>query len=495
MKTRTTTLTSVVLLVACGTGIAAEGKLAEKFEGKLKPFLGEPQLEMQQLFKGNRFPNVVAAVDGTVLAFWNGVKVRRSEDGGKTWGDDILVGKGHMGGGVTVNETNGDIFAFVGKKHPPTNVTVYRSQDHGKTWAAFDAEIKEDARGNQPQMHMAEHGITLRHGEHEGRLLRPSRVYNAPADNSAIYSDDGGKTWVASGPFPIMGTGEGAVAELSNGHIYYSSRNHRFEKEADFTHKRPFAWSTDGGATWEDAGYDDELPDGPRYRGNRRGFNFNGHFGMMCGLTRLPVEGRDILLYSNADTPDHNRVRMTVWASFDGAKTWPVKRLVFDGPAAYSSLAAGRPGTPSEGWIYLQFEGGPSGSHSDGQLARFNLSWLLEGGKTGDGQLPKWVREDDDRSLSAFSRNGEVKVRSFRVHELKSAWDLGWGRMAKMNPALACGPLPGLFHVFAGRRPARSPSRVQHPGGRCCREARIGPRGHRSPSGQRNGCAVGMSPA
>ncbi len=56
--------------------------------------------------------------------------------------------------------------------------------------------------------------------------------------------------------------------------------------------------------------------------------------------------------------------------------------------AAYSSLAAGRSGTPSEGWIYLQFEGGPSGPHSDCQIARFNLSWVLGGEKTGDGEVP-----------------------------------------------------------------------------------------------------------
>ena len=32
-----------------------------------------------------------------------------------------------------------------------------------------------------------------------------------------------------------------------------------------------------------------------------------------------------------------------------------------EGPFAYSSLSAGRPGTPSQGWIYLLFEGGPKG--------------------------------------------------------------------------------------------------------------------------------------
>ncbi len=46
-------------------------------------------------------------------------------------------------------------------------------------------------------------------------------------------------------------------------------------------------------------------------------------------------------------------------------------------------LAAGRPGTPSEGWIYLGFSGVP-----DKNLARFNLSWILEGEKHIAGVPP-----------------------------------------------------------------------------------------------------------
>ena len=74
--------------------------------------------------------------------------------------------------------------------------------------------------------------------------------------------------------------------------------------------------------------------------------------------------------------------------TFDGGGTWPIKRLVFDGPSGYSSMTAGRPGTPSEGWVFLNFEGGPGGGS---QVARFNLAWLLEGSMTGDGSLPAWL--------------------------------------------------------------------------------------------------------
>ncbi len=369
-NTRVITFAALVLLAAHAAAIAAEGALDS--------FLGEPELDIQQVYKGGRFPNVVVAMDGTVLAFWNGVKVRRSEDGGQTWGDEIPVGKGHMGGGMTVNETNGDIFAFVGERHPPTTETVYRSADQGKTWAVAQVVIKPDSRGNKPEMHMNEHGITLRHGKHKGRLLRPARYYGKKNSReewpshytTAIYSDDDGTTWNTSEPFPAFGTGEATVAELSDGRIYYNSRRH-WAPEGTSPLRRWIAWSTNGGVSWKDLSICEVLPDGPQ----------NTNYGCMGGLARLPVKDRDILLYSNCDSPGGRKLG-TVWASFDGGKTWPLKRLVHEGSFAYSSLTAGRPGTKSEGLIYLLFESGGA------KMARFNLSWVLKGEKTGDGVVP-----------------------------------------------------------------------------------------------------------
>jgi sialidase-1 len=350
-------------------------------EGELGPFLGDARFEMQTLFATNRFPNVVVAMDGSVLAFWNGVKLRRSEDGGRTWGEDIQVGPGFMGGGVTVDENSGDVLAFVEAAHPPATIFIYRSSDHGRTWRKQETSIRPDARGNVPSMHMNEHGITLRQGRHAGRLIRPTRSYAGGNDKArwpehytnAMFSDDGGRTWQTSDPFPAFGTGEATLAELSDGRIYYNSRRH-WAPAGEDPRRRWTAWSGDGGQAWTNLAICRVLPDGDQDR----------DYGLMGGLVRLPVRGRDILIYSNIESPS-GRHHGHVWASLDGGKTWPVKRLVHDGAFAYSSLDAGRPGTAGEGWIFLLFEGGPQGG---GTLARFNLSWVLEGEKTGDGVLP-----------------------------------------------------------------------------------------------------------
>ena len=57
----------------------------------------------------------------------------------------------------------------------------------------------------------------------------------------------------------------------------------------------------------------------------------------------------------------------------------PGGRHVSEGPGAYSCLGVGRSGTPSQGRVYLIFEGGPKGEHGAVQVVSFNLAWLLDG--------------------------------------------------------------------------------------------------------------------
>ena len=387
----------LILTTLCGWGLTGGG-LAEDgatatglpAEGKIEAHLGKPTMELAQVFQRERFPNIVVALDGTVVATFgtSSVKARLSSDAGKTWGEEIMISKpGFQCGGLTVDEGTGSIFAFVEERHNPAPIHVFKSLDHGKSWKKAEVVIKPDSKGNLPSMHMNDHGITLRHGKHAGRIIRPSRWYagaNAHEKwpehyTNAVYSDDGGKTWETSEPFPANGTGEASVAELSDGTVYYNSRRHWAQEGAD-PRRRWTSISPDGGKTWKDLTFCKILPDGPQ----------NTNYGCMAGLTRLNVKGRDVLLYSNCDSPGGRRLG-TVWASFDGGKTWPLKRLVFKGAFAYSAMTSGRPGTGTEGLVLLHFEGGPKGGST---VSRFNLSWVLGGEKTGDGSVPDWAHAD-----------------------------------------------------------------------------------------------------
>ena len=386
----------VVGLVGVAVWVAEAGRgdepLGFAVSATLEEFLGEPVfVPMQQLWtQRGGWGGVLTAPDGTVLAFRSpgGGEVRRSHDGGTTWDEPMAIdasgdaGKAN-GGNAMVDETTGDLLYVC-----PQEKWLYRSGDSGASWVREDITVLPDLFGLVPGIEGAgamQCGITLAFGEHRGRLVSPARIMGPENSNdvawrpyhysTAITSDDHGKTWQTSNPFPVLGTGEAAIAERSDGTLLYNSREHMSRGN------RFFATSYDGGTLWIEARRSAELPDGPR----------GTSYGLMGGMLRLPIAGRDILLFSNSDTDAGampaqtgasiagGREKITVWASFDGGASWPVKRLISDGASAYSNLGVGRSGTPSEGRIFVIFEGGPKGSHAAVQVASFNLAWLLDG--------------------------------------------------------------------------------------------------------------------
>lgn len=189
-----------------------------------------PTMERVDLFDDVRIPNIVVTTDGTVLAFAkSGRLVRRSEDHGRTWSPVQEVG--HDASGSAIVDTNTSDVLVVDSR----NGHLWRSRDQGKTWRREEIVVKPNAHGygtpdgTPVQTTCSESGLTLQFGEHAGRLLMPARVM-APVGsndqpwwpyhyNTAIYSDDGGKSWQTSAPVQ-SGTGEGTLAELSSGDIY-----------------------------------------------------------------------------------------------------------------------------------------------------------------------------------------------------------------------------------------------------------------------------------
>ena len=293
--------------------------------------------------------------------------MRRSTDLGKTWTPITVIRNppGRAGAGdasLLVDRRTGRVFCFYA--YGPPGVGFFRSapcnaaadnclhaqfiysDDDGATWSEpVDITTQIKAPTWDALFATSGQGIQTR----KGRLLQPYVMRQGKETWTAnAYSDDGGKTWRMGKP---AGTNvnESKVIELRDGTVM---QNIRHNGGADDTRMRFVALSRDGGVT----------------------------FGPMKAVPALidPLVNADILrydaqraiLFSNpADGKE--RARLTVRASFDEAQTWPVARVVHEGPAAYSTMVVLPDGT-----IGLLYERGDKSPYEKITFARFNLAWL-----------------------------------------------------------------------------------------------------------------------
>jgi sialidase-1 len=123
---------------------------------------------------------------------------------------------------------------------------------------------------------------------------------------------------------------------------------------------RAIATSADGGLTWSKVTHDPALVE-PICQASFIRYTWPG------------PRGKSRLLFSNPASAS-KRIEMTVRLSYDEGKTWPVGKLLYPGPSAYSCLAA-----LPDGDIACLYEMGENHSYEKIAFARFGLKWL-----TGD---------------------------------------------------------------------------------------------------------------
>jgi sialidase-1 len=206
-------------------------------------------------------------------------------------------------------------------------------------------------------------GIQLTRGPHRGRLVIPSDhkrnldTKEAEWNSHMMYSDDGGATWQISAPIQAGGN-ECQVIERQDGSLLVNTR-----MQGHFQGFRGIATSTDGGATWTPITQEKQLPC-PK-----------------CQASLLRFDEHRLLFsnpHSKTDPLDLTqrlpRERLTIRSSTDDGRTWPVARVLHEGPAAYSILAS-----LPDGAILCLYEGGDARAYETLRLARFNLEWLLGG--------------------------------------------------------------------------------------------------------------------
>ncbi len=302
-------------------------------------------------YKCFRIPAVVKSAGGTVLAFAEGRRngcsdtgsidlvMKRSPDDGRSWGDLQVVwsdGANTCGNPApVVDSETGRIFLLstwnLGEDHEPDiisgksrdtrRVFVLSSADEGQTWSdpfEITGQVKKEnwtwyATGPV-------HGIQLRHGEHRGRLLIPCDHIEAVTReyrSHVIYSDDHGDSWQLGGIVPQDQVNECTVAELDEGRLLLNMRNYDRSQRS-----RRVSFSRDGGMSWSDIRPDPVLVE------------------PICQASMLMFE-RDarpgLLLFLNPASREE-RVRMTLRMSPDQGGSWPVSRLLHEGPSAYSDM-------------------------------------------------------------------------------------------------------------------------------------------------------------
>lgn len=373
----------------------------------------EPFLEKQDLFSAGddpsyniyHIPGIVVTAKGTVLAWcearkrpagvsdWDDIRIllRRSTDEGKSWSAPKSIAD--VAGPKRKNP-----FALRMKNVDPNDVTYnnpvliadkdgtvhmvfcleyercfyQRSVDDGISWsapvditAAFDAFQKHyswKVLATGPN-----HSIQLKNG----RLVVPVWLSTGeggnahrPSVTATILSDDQGKTWKA-GDIAVPCTdewinpNETVAVELNDGRVMLNVRS---ESKA---HRRLVVTSPDGATAWSAPKFDDALLEPI----------------CMAGIIRYNHEGQSLILFSN---PSHSETQksgsrarkdLSIKLSRDEGQTWPVNRLLEDGPGAYSDLAVTKSGT-----ILCFYGAGGKLSFSGSvlRLARFNLGWLQQ---------------------------------------------------------------------------------------------------------------------
>lgn len=374
----------------------------------------EPFLEKRDLFTVGddpayniyHIPGIVVTAKGTVLAWcearkgggdWSDIRILlcRSTDDGKTWSapqsiadvpgpkqknpfalrlKNVDTKQVTYNNPVLIAGKDGTVHMLFCLEYE--RCFYQRSPDDGLSWskpveitATFDAFKKDYAwkvLATGPN-----HSIQLK----TGRLVVPVWLSTGeggnahrPSVTATVYSDDQGKTWKA-GDIAVPCTdewinpNETAAIELNDGRVMLNVRS---ESKA---HRRLITTSPDGATQWSTPKFDAALLEPI----------------CMAGIVRYQHKGKSLILFSNPHNLEggregkpepgksRDRKNVSVKISRDDGQTWPVSKLLEDGPSMYSDIAVTQNGT------ILCFYGRgtkPGFAGSGLTMARFNLEWL-----------------------------------------------------------------------------------------------------------------------
>ena len=300
-----------------------------------------------------RIPAIIQVPNGDLLAFAEGrvkgsadfgdinLVLKRSSDRGKSWSSlQTLVDYDSLQAGnpapvvdlLDPTHPQGVIYLFynTGNNHEYQvrlnqgirEIWVIKSFDLGATWTSPENITSQVHRPNHPAAnpaytHTADwrhyantpgHALQISEGRYKGRLyVAANHSVGDPQERfreyraHGFYSDDHGKSYQLSESLTFPGSNESTAAPLSQDRLLMSVRN-----QEGTVRQRILAYSSDGGATWEEEYFEPQLPD-PVCQGS---------------LLALGTEnGKILLAHSNASDPK-DRNHLTVKISWDEGRTW-----------------------------------------------------------------------------------------------------------------------------------------------------------------------------
>lgn len=291
---------------------------------------------------------------------------RFSTDGGFTWSEPCYVARNggpmHGYGDPSLVETEDGtvicMFAggerFMRSDRDNRQRSYYAvSEDFGRSWSE-PVEITDIVWGDNPDNPVCRryhssfftsgNDLLVTRGPYKGRIMVANVAAAGPQSvlyNHAVYSDDCGRTWHVSDVAFGGGADEAKLIQLKDGRILMTTRQ-----------KGPKAYvlSQDGGHTWSEPGYWDNLDVS----------NCNGD------IIRY---NDDIILLSVPSVKE--RLDIGVYVSYDETRSWSEGKVICHGSSMYSSLAV-----LSDGTVGIYFEKGTDGREL--WYENVSLGWLTE---------------------------------------------------------------------------------------------------------------------
>ena len=275
------------------------------------------------------------------------ILLRRSLDGGASWGSVVNVTRGDLDFLTAVYDSVVDRVILL-VQQGDSGVIKLVSSDAGLTWSPPEV-VPLAVSGFASIIPGVGHGLQIDAARCldpscfglAGRLVMPfvaTRVGPVSNDTACgtcatalVVSDDHGETWSLAAVSEQNGSREAALVQLDSSAfgtlgavIFATERN-----LGNATGTRLHAISTDGGRTFGRVGSDLSLPD--VVTGNWTG--------VVAGLVafRHSASASPVLVFS-APAAEGQRANLSMWQSRDNGATWAGMGTIWQGPAAYSDL-------------------------------------------------------------------------------------------------------------------------------------------------------------